>query len=81
MDRAQHRWVTLKGMYEEAGDSMEAKAYEQEGLIKYLELLAGNQGEKEGDRIDREVIAKVEKIGAEIKAFYDRTVEPLFKEM
>ena len=37
MDRAQHRWVTLRGMYEKASDSIEAKAYEQEGLINYLQ--------------------------------------------
>jgi hypothetical protein len=31
--------------------------------------------------VDREIKAKVEKIGAEIRGFYNKTVEPLFKEM
>ena len=40
MERAQRRWVALKAMYEEATETLEAKAHEQEALIKYLEELA-----------------------------------------
>ena len=60
---------------------MEAKAYEQEGLINYLQQLAGIEGERQESEMDRGMIAKVEKTGAEIRAFYNKTVEPLFKEM
>ncbi len=44
MERAQRRWFALKAMYEEATETMEAKAHEQEALIKYLEKLAGEDG-------------------------------------